>query len=520
MVPNPRLRSKRPGLTHGMQDSEANERVWSGFMSDKPNTSRTRRGILAAAMLATVVLGTGIAAWLPTLPGSTWRDLYTWYNPAVGFRTAALPVGFEDLVDHVKPAVVGVRAKVEQEDEGKKGRVGRGISPDNSSLPQRRTTTSQGSGFFISSDGFAMTTYHVVANNRKIEVVTDNGRTYQAKLVGADPKTDLALLKVDGDKEFPVVQMADKAPRIGEWVLAIGNPFGLGGTVTAGIVSAGARDILSPYNEFIQIDAPINQGNSGGPTFDVTGKVIGINSAIFSPTGGSVGVGFAIPAKTVTTIAGRLREKGGISRGWIGLEVQSLNPEIAEGLGLDKPMKGVLVTEIQPGSPAMKAGIEPGDIIASIAGQPAVDERELIRKVSDMSPGQSIELRLVRQNQEKSTTVTLGELPGARETQSRSESSERAPVGDKSKIGVVLMPADKIGLGAQGVVVAGLDPSGVAAQSELSIGDIILDVDRNGVKTPEDFYRALSGVQTRGKRVALARIKSNEATRFVAIPVN
>src|SRR5437879_12168655 len=272
-------------------------------MSDQLRATRTRRGILAAGIVVTGILGIAIAAWLVTSPGSNWRELYSWYNPAVGFRSAALPVGFEDLVDRVKPAVVGVRAKVEQDDEEEGVRPGRGTSPNGRNPPQRRITTSQGSGFFISSDGFAMTTYHVVARNKKIEVVTDNGRTYPAKLVGADSKTDLALLKVDGDggNEFPVVRMAEKAPRIGEWVLAIGNPFGLGGTVTAGIVSAGTREILSPYNDFIQIDAPINQGNSGGPTFDATGKVIGVNSAIFSPTGASVGVGFAIPAETVKT---------------------------------------------------------------------------------------------------------------------------------------------------------------------------------------------------------------------------
>jgi len=425
-------------------------------------------------------------------------------------------------VDRVKPAVVGVRAKVEQDDEEEGARPGRGITPNRHDLPQRRTTTSQGSGFFISSDGYAMTTYHVVAHNKKIEVVTDNGRTYPAKLVGADPKTDLALLKIEGGSEFPVVRMSEKSPRIGEWVLAIGNPFGLGGTVTAGIVSAGAREILSPYNDFIQIDAPINQGNSGGPTFDATGKVIGVNSAIFSPTGGSVGVGFAIPAETVKTIADRLRENGAVSRGWIGIEVQSVNPEIAEGLGLSKPVDGgVLVAEVVPDSPATKAGIEPGDIITAFAGRPAVDERDLIRRVSDMPPGRAIELRLIRQNQERLITVALGELPVER-AEVRSDAEDRAPApgGDRAKMGLVLLAADKVGLGAQGVVIADLDPSSVAAEIGLSTGDVILEVGGNGVKTPEDFYKGLAGVQTQGKRIALARIKSNDATRFVAIPVN
>jgi serine protease Do len=315
--------------------------------------------------------------------------------------------------------------------------------------------------------------------------------------------------------------MADKPPRIGEWVLAIGNPFGLGGTVTAGIVSAGAREIISPYSDFIQIDAPINQGSSGGPTFDATGRVIGVNSAIFTPTGGSVGIGFAIPAETVKAIADELRKTGVVSRGWIGIEVQSVNPEIAEGLGLDRPVKGVLVTEIVPDGPATKAGIEPGDIITSVAGQAAVEERELIRRVGGMPPGRAVDLRFIRGNQEKSTTVALGELPGERaDARSEAASRESAPEDDKSRMGLVLMPADKVRPGTRGVVIAALDPSGAAAERGLSIGDVILDVAGNGMKAPEDFYKALDDVRTKGRRIALARIKSDEATRFVAIPVD
>jgi len=490
-------------------------------MNDQPHATRTRHTFLAAGTVATGMIAIGIAAWLAASPGANWKDLRSWYDPAVGFHSAAPPVGFEDLVDRIKPAVVGVRAKVEQDEDEESTRPGRGLSPSGRASPQRRIATSQGSGFFISSDGLAMTTYHVIARNKKIEVITDNGRTYTAKLVGADPKTDLALLKVEGGNEFPVVRMADRAPRIGEWVLAIGNPFGLGGTVTAGIVSAGARGILSPYSDFIQIDAPINQGNSGGPTFDAAGRVIGVNSAIFSPSGGSVGVGFAIPADTVKAIADRLKAKGAVSRGWIGIEVQSISPEIAEGLGLDKPTQGVVVTEIQPDSPATKAGIEPGDVVTSLAGRPASDERDLIRRVGDMPPGTTVELRLIHRNQEKSITVALGELPVERtEAGSDTEGSEPARGGDKSKMGLMLMPADKLGLGDGGVVIAGLTPSGTAAEAGLSVGDIILDVSGNGMKAPDDFFKALAGVQTQGKRIALARIRSNEATRFVAIPVN
>ncbi|TMK49159.1 MAG: PDZ domain-containing protein [Alphaproteobacteria bacterium] len=497
-------------------------------MTDQRSGGRMRRAIFAATILAVAILGAGTAAWVAGPRVAAWRDLYNWYNPSVGFQSAALPVGFEDLVDRVKPSVVGVRAKVGQDTDEAERPLGGGPSANPSDLPRgnpgaprRHGATNQGSGFFISSDGYAMTTNHLIEHSEKIEVTTDDGKTYAAKLVGADPKTDLALLKIDGGTDFPVAPMADKAPRIGEWVLAVGNPFGLGGTVTAGIVSARARDIFGPYNDFIQIDAPVNQGNSGGPTFDVTGKVIGVNSAIFSPTGGSVGIGFAIPAATARTIADKLKDKGTISRGWIGIEVQSMSPEIAEGLGLDKPEHGVLVADTEPDSPAAKAGIAPGDVITSLAGQPASDDRDLTRRVGNMPPGTTIELGLIHQNQEKAISVTLGELPTPRiENRSSAEKKDLvAAGGDKPNIGMTLMPADKLGLAAQGVVVTDLDPAGVAAESGLSAGDVILDVGGNGVKTPADFYNALSGVHSLGKRVALARVKSSEATRFVAIPV-
>ena len=247
--------------------------------------------------------------------------------------------------------------------------------------------------------------------------------------------------------------------------------------------------------------------------------MIGINSAIFSPTGGSVGVGFAIPAETVKTIADKLKQNGTVSRGWLGVEVQSVSPDLVEGLGLNKPVYGVLVAESEPDSPAAKAGIAPGDVITSIAGQPASDDRDLIRRVSDMPPGKSIELGLVRQNEQKNINVTLGELP-VPESRSAAEKSESPTAdGDKPNVGLTLMPADNVGPGVRGVVVTDLDPGGVAAESGLSTGDVILDVAGNAVKTPVDFYKALTEVQSKGKRIALARVKSSRATRFVAIPV-
>jgi serine protease Do len=425
-------------------------------------TGRIRRAILAGSILAIGILGIATTAWLAGSRISTWRELYVWYNPAAGFQSAALPVGFEDLVDRIKPTVVGVRAKVERDIGEEDQPAGQGAPSSGSDLPkgkvgakQPHIATSQGSGFFLSSDGYAMTTNHLIERSEKIEITTDNGMVDAAKLVGADPKTDLALLKVEGGNEFPAARIADKAPRIGEWVLAVGNPFGLGGTVTAGIVSARARDIeVAAYNDFIQIDAPVNQGNSGGPTFDVGGNVIGVNSAIFSPTGGSIGIGFAIPAETVKTIADRLKDKGTVTRGWIGVEVQALSPEIIEGLGLNKPAYGVLVAETHPDSPATKAGIVPGDVITSFAGQPASDDRDLTKRVGDMPPGKLIELRLIHQNEEKTISVTLGELPGPRNESRFSAEKQKSSTaeGDQTDMGLTMMPADKLGLAARGVV--------------------------------------------------------------------
>ena len=226
----------------------------------------------------------------------------------------------------------------------------------------------QGSGFFISADGYAVTNNHVVDKADSVEITTDDGKTYTAKVIGTDPKTDIALIKVDGRTDFPFVKLADKTPRIGDWVLAVGNPFGLGGTVTAGIVSARGRDIgAGPYDDFIQIDAPVNKGNSGGPTFDVDGNVIGVNTAIFSPSGGYVGIAFAIPAETVKSVVAQLQEKGSVTRGWIGVQIQPVTADIADSIGLKKA-EGALVADPQADSPAAKAGIQSGDVIVSLNG--------------------------------------------------------------------------------------------------------------------------------------------------------
>jgi serine protease Do len=277
-------------------------------------------------------------------------------------------------------------------------------------MPQRRANL--GSGFFVSADGYLVTTNHLIEQAGSIEIITDDNKTHSAKLVGADAKSDLALLKVDGDQQFPFVRLADRTPRIGEWVLAVGNPYGLGGTITRGIVSARPRDLkMGNYNDFLQIDASINQGNSGGPTFDLEGNVIGVNSAILSPGGSSAGIGFAVPADTVKTVVGQLKEKGKVTRGWLGISIQAVTEEVAQRLGV-KPMQGALVVESQPGSPAASAGIASGDIITSLDGQSIKDDRELMKKIGGLAPGTAVRLAVLRKGEEMAINLTLGELPG------------------------------------------------------------------------------------------------------------
>src|SRR5229473_1259037 len=348
------------------------------------------------------------------------------------------PVGFADIVEKVKPAVISVRVKLggsaktmsfendlpfppnsQIERFFRRFGLPEGAVPSEPRGPRNRLVTGQGSGFFITADGYAVTNNHVVDKAEIVEISTDDAKTYTAKVIGTDPRTDLALIKVEGRQDFPHVKLADNAPRIGDWVLAVGNPFGLGGTVTAGIVSARGRDIgAGPYDDFIQIDAPVNKGNSGGPSFDVNGNVIGVNTAIFSPSGGSVGIGFAIPSDTVKTVIAQLEQGGKVTRGWIGVQIQQVTPDIAESLGL-KNAEGALVAEPQADSPAAKAGIQSGDVITAVDGQPVKNARELARKISSMAPGTSVKLGIWRTGAEKALTLALGELPNTRQARAK-----------------------------------------------------------------------------------------------------
>jgi serine protease Do len=378
----------------------------------------------------------------------------------------------------------------------------------------RQFGSAQGSGFFISADGYAVTNNHVVDKAATVEVSTDDGKVHSAKVIGTDSRTDLALIKVDGGN-FPYVKLADASPRIGDWVLAVGNPFGLGGTVTAGIVSARGRDIgAGPYDDFLQIDAPVNKGNSGGPTFNTEGSVIGVNTAIFSPSGGSVGIAFAIPADTVKNVVAQLKDRGAVTRGWIGVQIQPLTPEIADSLGIKKAA-GALVAEPQKDGPAMKAGIQAGDVITAVDGKAVVDARDLARRISGMPPNTTVKLAIIRSGAEQTVNLTLGELPNTRESRAEPEQSSRRGRNDEPQLGLSLAP----GGGDEGVVVADVDPQGPAADYGFKPGDVILEVSGNSVTTPDELRKALSRARAEGKQSVLMRVKSEQGTRYVAIPL-
>jgi serine protease Do len=487
------------------------------------------------AILATVA-GVGTAAMLADYAFAP-RTAGTVLVTQAYAQGVQRPVGFADIVEKVKPAVISVRVKMEAgsdstafnfgEDNPLRGspfedffrrfaQPGPGGRPDQPGLPRQRRqyATGQGSGFFISADGYAVTNNHVVDKAESVEVTSDDGKSYTAKVIGTDPRTDIALIKVGGRSDFPFVHFGDQSPRIGDWVIAVGNPFGLGGTVTAGIVSARGRDIgAGPYDDFIQIDAAVNKGNSGGPTFDVDGNVIGVNTAIFSPSGGNVGIAFDIPAQTVKAVVAQLRDHGAVTRGWIGVQIQPVTADIADSLGL-KNARGALVAEPQSGSPAEKAGIKAGDVIVSVNGEAVNDARTLARRISALAPGTSVRLGVVRNGREEALTLTLGELPRERQARANVEEKENQTT-DVPKLGLSLAPAKN---GGEGVVVTSVDPNGTAGD-RFKNGDVILDVNGKLVSSPAEVRKAVSDAQAGGKRTVLMRVKSGQATRFVAVPI-
>ena len=512
-------------------------------MNPSDNPAPKHRGVLSArriALLATTIAGLGAAAFVaaPDFNISAGYPVAHAQNLTEQAHKLPAPTGFADIVAKVKPAVFSVRVRIDDKGDS-------GVTSDNKQIPPglrdffRRfgmpdmpngqqgqgqgqghgIIMGQGSGFFISADGYAVTNNHVVEHADSVKVITDDGKTHTAKVIGTDPRTDLALIKVEGGP-YPYEKLADNTPRIGDWVLAIGNPYGLGGTVTAGIVSARGRDIgASPYDDFIQIDAPINKGNSGGPAFDTEGNVIGVNTAIYSPSGGSVGIAFAIPANTVKAVVAQLKEHGKVTRGWIGVQIQTVTPDIADSLGLKKA-EGALVAEPQANSPAAQAGIKAGDVITQVDGNAVKDSRDLAKRIGSMAPGTKINLTLLHEGTEKSLSLTLGQLPNQKEASNTPQEDNGAASAAIGKLGLTLAPADRVqGAGKHGVVVTGVDTSGVAAEHGFSTGDVILEVGGKEVSTPGDVRNAIGTARHEGRKNVLMRVKSGDNTRFVALPI-
>jgi serine protease Do len=511
-------------------------------MTQERVTRPTQRKLFSTrrlALLASVAcLGVAVVAAGP----ESYRALEgaSIISSAQAADAAQAPVGFADLVAKVKPAVISVRVKIEGDDNV----VGMGGSDGNNTMPfppgspmekffqqfgmpglpngttrhGKMVITGEGSGFFISPDGYAVTNNHVVDHAKTVQIKTDDGTTYKAKVVGTDPKTDLALIKVDSDKTFPYVKFADHESRIGDWVVAVGNPFGLGGTVTAGIVSARGRDIgAGPYDDYIQIDAPINKGNSGGPAFNVNGNVIGVNTAIISPSGGSVGIGFDIPAQTAKMVVAQLKEHGYVNRAWLGVQIQPVTAGIADSLGLKKA-EGALVDQPQPASPAAKAGIAAGDVITAVDNKPVKNSRQLAQVIGMMKPGTSVKVTLLHKGEVKSLDLTLGKMPN--EKTAKAETGNKTSDDGGPHLGLTLAPAsDVAGAGGKGVAVVGVNPDSPAADHGFRTGDIILDVGAKPVSDVGEIRAALNQARASGKHDVLMRVKTANGTRFVALPI-
>ena len=499
-------------------------------------TAPTRKRLLAAAASVAIAGAIGFGAVTSgALPS---------YAEAVRVESGQT-MGFADVVERVSPAVVSVRvATAVQPASDTGGNFSFGF-PGLEDLPEdhpmqrffrefrgdprfgspdrerpradRGRPAAQGSGFFVSEDGYLVTNNHVVQGGSEFEVVMDDGTELTATLVGSDPRTDLAVLKVDADREFTYVAFADDGQvRVGDWVVAVGNPFGLGGTVTAGIVSARGRDIgAGPYDDFIQIDAAVNRGNSGGPAFNLNGEVVGVNTAIFSPSGGNVGIAFAIPASLASNVVDSLIQNGSVSRGWLGIQIQPVTDDIAESVGLEDA-SGALVSEAQANGPALDAGIRAGDIVTEVNGRTVASPRELARMIGGIDPGTEVELTVWRNGAEETISLELTEMPGDQE---QAAIPAPAPVpADEDALagfGLTVAPADD----GEGLVVTEVDPDSAAAERGIQAGDVIRTVNGAGVATADDVAGAVDEASQAGRRAVLVQVEREDTNLFVALPV-
>lgn len=453
---------------------------------------------------------------------------------------SALPVSFADIAERVSPAVVNiqvtsraqtVQSQLQDAPANMREFFERYFNmPDTpgqqfgspETPPQGQKRVGAGSGFVIDPDGFIVTNEHVVHNADEITVTFKDGTEAKAELVGLDDKTDLALIKINADKPVPYVNFGKSEDvRVGDWVLTVGNPFGLGHSVNVGIVSARGRTIgAGPYDDFLQIDAPINRGNSGGPAFDVNGNVVGVNAAIFSPNGGNVGIGFAIPSQIAEKVVAELKSKGTVERGWLGVSIQSLNDDIAEGLGL-RNTDGVLVADVNQDSPAFDAGMKSGDVILSVDGTVIKELKELPRLIADIDPGHKSDVTVWRDGEEKVLSVRIGKQPVSQNVASATTTGSAT-----GKLGLAVQSlnpdiARELGMSedTKGVVVVEVKPGSPAAEKGLRRGDVVTKAGGRNISSPEELTERLDQARKDGRKTVLALVKRGDQQRFIAFPV-
>ena len=440
---------------------------------------------------------------------------------------AAIPQdGFADLVEQVEPSVVTIevskKASLQPAQFGSNPRANeffeRFFGAPGRDPARQQPVRGAGSGFVVDSDGYVVTNHHVVADADEITVHLVDGRELKAEIVGQDDKTDLALLKIDVS-DLDAVEFGDSDDtRVGDWVFAMGNPFGLGGTATAGIVSARSRDLRSgPYDDYLQIDAPINQGNSGGPVFNTDGEVVGVNTAIISPNGGSVGIGFAIPSNLVDEIVAELKRNGVVERGWLGVSLQDLDEDLASSLGLESS-DGALVTDVVSDSPADEGGLEVGDVIVNFDDETVDSGKALAKHVGSADPGDKVSIRAWRGDELVNLKVRLGDPSGA----AAADDAEQA-VGS---LGLTLAPLDdalraqlRVDEDVEGVVVVGVEPGGIAASQGIRRGDIIVSVNREDVRSAADMKGAIASAKADGRESVAALVRRGNGQRYAVLPV-